>query len=116
MRDPADREIRLALWKLHVLHHAERMPIYGLWMLRELEQHGHRLSPGTLYPLLARLVANGWLRVLPGSARAKARRAYRLTPRGRRLLRTLRAEVTELYEELVLGKEPHHEPPRRRQR
>lgn len=114
-RDPADREIRLAFCKLHILHHAERAPIYGLWMMRELDEHGHRLSPGTLYPLLSRLEANGWLSVQEGR-RTKARRAYRITPAGRRLLRKLRAEVTELYRELVLGEEPTHDEPKNRRR
>jgi PadR family transcriptional regulator, regulatory protein PadR len=112
MRDPADREIRLAFWKLHVLHHAERQPVWGLWMLRELEEHGHHLSPGTLYPLLARLERNGWLRASPGD-RAKARRSYRTTAAGKRLLRRLRAEITELYREVVLGEQPRPRAPRR---
>jgi PadR family transcriptional regulator PadR len=112
-RDPADREFRLAFCKLHILHHAARAPIYGLWMMRELEEHGHRLSPGTLYPLLARLEANGWLSVEEGET-AKARRAYRITPTGRRLLRKLRTEVTELYRELVLGEEPDHGEPKKK--
>jgi DNA-binding PadR family transcriptional regulator len=107
MRDPADREIRLAFWKLHVLHHADRAPVYGLWMLRELEEHGHRLSPGTLYPMLARMETNGWLRSDAGDG-PKARRSYRITPAGRRLLRALREEVTELHREVVLGREPRH--------
>ena len=114
-KDPADREFRLAFCKLHILHHAERAPIYGLWMMRELEEHGHRLSPGTLYPLLARLEENGWLSA-PAAERAKARRAYRITPAGRRLLRKLRGEVTELYRELVLGEEPEHDEPEKRRR
>ena len=45
---------RCGPWKLHI-HHGERAPIYGLWIMRELEEHGHRLSPGTLYPLLSRV-------------------------------------------------------------
>jgi DNA-binding PadR family transcriptional regulator len=114
-RDPADREFRLAFCKLHILHHAERAPIYGLWMMRELEEHGHRLSPGTLYPLLARLAGNGWLSAKEGE-RAKGRRAYRITPAGRRLLRRLREEVMELYRELVLGEEPVHDEPGMRRR
>jgi hypothetical protein len=62
MRDPIDRWFRLAAWKLHVLHHATEGPVFGLWMLEELAEHGHHLSPGTLYPLLSRMEAHGWLR------------------------------------------------------
>lgn len=76
-------------------------------MLQELAEHGHVLSPGTLYPMLARMERNGWLRS-DAKGNAKERKNYRITPKGRRLLRKLRAEVEELYRELVLGEEPEH--------
>ncbi|HEX9642174.1 MAG TPA: PadR family transcriptional regulator [Candidatus Krumholzibacteria bacterium] len=107
MASPEDREFRLAFCKLHVLHHAAKGPIYGLWMLQELAEHGHLLSPGTLYPLLTRMEKNGWLRSRSEGG-AKERRDYRITPAGRKLLKQLRAEVEELYRELVLGEEPEH--------
>jgi DNA-binding PadR family transcriptional regulator len=113
MAQPADREIRLAFWKLHVLHHATRRPVYGLWLLEELAEHGHRLSPGTLYPILERMERNGWLRSTPG-ARVNARRNYRITAEGRRLLRELRADVDELHREVVLGIEPERAKAHRR--
>lgn len=100
MQDPADREFRLTFWKLHVLHHAAEGPVYGLWMLQELASHGHEVSPGTLYPLLARMEAHGWLRADP-TATSKARKNYRITASGRRLLHTLRREIAELHRELV---------------
>jgi len=105
MVDPADREIRLALWKLHILHHAERGPVYGLWLLEELSEHGHRLSPGTLYPILERMERNGWIRSKT-PRRANARKDYRITAAGRRILDRLRTDVDELHRELVLGIEP----------
>ncbi|NJE79643.1 helix-turn-helix transcriptional regulator, partial [Thermococcus sp. GR4] len=37
---------------LHVLHHAEREPITGSFMMEELKRHGYHISPGTIYPLL----------------------------------------------------------------
>jgi DNA-binding PadR family transcriptional regulator len=108
MAHPVDREIRLALWKLHILHHATRRPVYGLWLLGELAEHGHRLSPGTLYPALARMEKNGWLARAGDAPHARARRPFRITSEGRRVLKMLRREVSELYEELVLGREPEH--------
>jgi DNA-binding PadR family transcriptional regulator len=108
MSHPVDREIRLALWKLHILHHATRRPVYGLWLLEELAQHGHRLSPGTLYPALARMEKNGWLARTGDAPHARARQTFRITSEGRRVLKMLRREVSELYEELVLGREPEH--------
>jgi DNA-binding PadR family transcriptional regulator len=108
MSDPADREVRLALWKLHILHHATRRPVYGLWLLDELRAHGHRPSPGTLYPILERMERNGWLRST-SPRHANARKNYRITAGGRRILRKLRADVVELHRELVLGIESKHE-------
>jgi len=107
MSSPEDREIRLAFCKLHVLYHAAKGPIYGLWMLKELAEHGHMVSPGTLYPLLARMEKNGWLRSRSQGG-AKERKDFHITPSGRRLLKQLRGEVEELYRELVLGEEPEH--------
>jgi DNA-binding PadR family transcriptional regulator len=100
MKDPIQREILLAFWKCHVLHHAEAGPVYGLWLLEELAEHGHRLSPGTLYPMLARMERNGWLRARPGAG-GNARKNYDITPEGRRLLARLRKHIDELHRELV---------------
>jgi len=101
----ADREIRLGIWKIHILHHAEAREVWGTWLLEELAEHGHALSPGTLYPALARMERNGWLRRTGTAPHARARQTFRVTPEGRRLLKELRREVTELYEEVVLGLE-----------
>jgi DNA-binding PadR family transcriptional regulator len=89
--------------------------VYGLWLLEELAEHGHRLSPGTLYPILKRMERNGWLRST--SARpANARKNYRITAAGRRVLKQLRSDVDELHRELVLGIEPEPAADRRRRR
>ncbi len=105
MQDAVNREIRLAFWKLHVLHHASRGPIYGLWLLEELAAHGHRLSPGTLYPILSRMERNSWLCASPAES-PKGRKNYRITAEGRRVLARLRSEIEELHREIVLGIEP----------
>lgn len=106
MLSAADREIRLGIWKIHILHHAASREVWGLWLLEELAEHGHQLSPGTLYPALARMEENGWLTRRKSGKHPRARQLYRITPGGRALLRTLRREVTELYQEVVLGDHP----------
>ena len=108
MISAADREIRLGIWKVHILHHAEAREVWGTWLLEELAEHGHTLSPGTLYPALARMERNGWLRRTGSARHARARQTFRLTPTGKRLLEELRREVTELYEEVVLDVETKH--------
>jgi DNA-binding PadR family transcriptional regulator len=116
MLSAADREIRLGIWKIHILHHADAHEVWGTWLLEELAQHGHLLSPGTLYPALARMERNGWLRRMGKARHARARQPLRITPAGRRLLAALRREVAELYDEVVLGHEPAQERSRRRKK
>jgi len=104
MADHISREIHLAFWKIHLLHHAQERPIYGLWLLEELRRHGFQVSPGTLYPLLARMEQQGWLRTgrrVAVGASPKARREYRLTSKGARVLESLRRQVNELHREVV---------------
>src|SRR5579883_3078811 len=101
MGDPLAREVLLAFWKIHILHHAAAGPIYGLWMIEELAEHGYHLSPGTLYPLLQRMERNGWLKSTQPE-QPNSRRNFQITPEGRAVLERLRQQVTELYNEVVL--------------
>ncbi|MBI3263712.1 MAG: helix-turn-helix transcriptional regulator [Acidobacteria bacterium] len=102
MRDPVAREFLLAFWKIHILHHANQPGVYGQWMLDELQRHGYRLSPGTLYPMLSRMERRGWLRA-SAPKRSKAPRVYRLTPLGRDVLARVRASLGELFREVDVG-------------
>jgi PadR family transcriptional regulator PadR len=99
MTDPVAREFLLAFWKIHILHHAEEQGVYGQWMLEELQRHGYRLSPGTLYPLLARMARRGWLRATEPE-RSRDARVYRITPAGAEVLQRLRASLAELQHEV----------------
>jgi DNA-binding PadR family transcriptional regulator len=100
VRDPIAREFLLAFWKIHILHHAaDGRGVYGQWMLEELHHHGYRLSPGTLYPILARMAQRGWLRATEPE-RSKGARVYHLTPRGQDVLGQLRRALDELYGEV----------------
>ena len=96
------REILLAFWKVHILHHAAEGPVFGQWLIQELYRHGYAISPGTLYPLLKRMQRNGWLccEVAPGGG-PRARRSYTLTPRGREVLDIVREKVEELRREVL---------------
>jgi PadR family transcriptional regulator PadR len=97
-------EILPNFWKAHILHDAEAEPVHGKWILTELRRHGYRNSGGTLYPSLR------WrerLRSLKGKAvyrgGRRARRDYRLTAEGRKVLGLILEQVRELYEEMVMG-------------
>jgi PadR family transcriptional regulator PadR len=105
MRDPVIREFLLGFWKIHILYHAETDGVYGQWMLEELRRHGYHLSPGTLYPILARMEQHGWLRATEPD-RSKAARVYRLTAGGAEVLRRIRESLGELSVEVGGTRKP----------
>ena len=100
MADPVIREFLLTFWKIHILHHAEEHGLYGQWMLEELRRHGYRLSPGTLYPLLARMAERGWLRA-EKPRKARDARVYHITAEGAHVLQRLRVSLAELKNEVT---------------
>ena len=98
----AKREILLSFWKVHILHHADEAPLHGQWVVHELRRHGYEISAGTLYPLLKRMERIGWLRCSVGGSGRRARRNYRLTAEGKKVLALIREQIKELYEEIVV--------------
>ncbi len=96
------REVLLSFWKVHILHHAAQRSVYGQWIMEELRQHHYNISPGTVYPLIRRMERNGWLKRASANVRGvHARREYRLTREGARILDLLRERIAELYREVV---------------
>lgn len=95
-------DVFLAFVRIHLLHHAAEEPFYGMAMLDELQHHGYRLSPGTLYPILHSLEKAGYLSVERVVVDGKARKYYRITDDGRAALEEVKPKLRELVEE-VLG-------------
>jgi DNA-binding PadR family transcriptional regulator len=91
--------------KLHVLHHASEQAIYGLWLIEELEEHGYRVSPGTLYPLLHSLEQSGTLKSYSKIFGGKIRKYYSITPKGNRLLLKAKQQLAELVDEIFEGED-----------
>jgi DNA-binding PadR family transcriptional regulator len=87
--------------KLHVLHHASDQPVYGLWLIEELAEHGYRVSPGTLYPLLHSLEQSELLKSYNEVYEGKIRRYYRITALGRRQLKKAKLQLLELMGEIL---------------
>jgi DNA-binding PadR family transcriptional regulator len=101
------RELFTGLIRIHVLVHASHEPIFGLAMMEELEHHGHRIGPGTLYPLLHGMERGGLLKSDLRNVTGRRRRVYRITAAGRKALEKARVMVDELHHEL------HEEHPRK---
>jgi PadR family transcriptional regulator, regulatory protein PadR len=87
--------------KLHVLHHASEQPVYGLWLIEELAEHGYHVSPGTLYPLLHSLEQSELLKSYNEVHDGKIRRYYKITPNGRRQLKKAKLQLIELMREIL---------------
>jgi PadR family transcriptional regulator, regulatory protein PadR len=95
-----DKDLYSGLIRLHILHHAVKEPIFGLWMVDELARHGYKMSTGTLYPLLHGLERKGYLRSHVTRDGRTSRRIYQATPLGKRALKAAMGKVRELFGEL----------------
>jgi DNA-binding PadR family transcriptional regulator len=71
--------------------------------MEELEHHGYRIGPGTLYPLLHGLERAGLLKSTLKNVGGRRRRIYRITAAGKTALAAAKAKVDELHEELHEG-------------
>jgi PadR family transcriptional regulator PadR len=87
--------------RLHILHHAAEMEIYGQWMIDELARHGYRLSPGTLYPMLHAMEKKGYLVSRVQRQGRTARKLYRATKLGRAGLALAKVRVREFTGEAI---------------
>lgn len=95
------REVDLAFIKIHILYHAAKDEVYGVGLIEELARHGYGLSPGTLYPTLAKMVRLGLLTFKCRTVNHKQRKYYRITPDGLAQLERVKSKIVELYEEVV---------------
>ena len=99
--DALVRGIFLAFVRVHLLHHADQGEIYGAEMITELARHGYKIGPGTMYPTLHSLQAQGYLTENRRVVGGKARKYYRITDQGRAALDILRPKVRELVGEVL---------------
>ena len=86
---------------LHILHHAQKEPIYGSWMLEELAEHGYKLSPGTLYPILHSLEKENLLVSFDENVDGKIRKYYKTTVEGDSELLEAQRYLRELIGEVI---------------
>jgi DNA-binding PadR family transcriptional regulator len=89
------RDMVQGLVRLRVLHAAAAGPVSGVELTRDLAAVGHKISPGTLYPLLHQMEKKGWVKSSGKTVKGKRRRYYRLTKKGRAQLADALAEVRQ---------------------
>ncbi|MGL4914572.1 MAG: PadR family transcriptional regulator [Romboutsia sp.] len=101
MKNQIIKKIFNGMIYIHILHHASKEPIYGLWMMEELEEHGYHISPGTLYPILKGMVEEGLLLKEEKNVDGKIRKYYFATQEGKNLLKDLKEKLKELTENII---------------
>ncbi|EHR79840.1 PadR family transcriptional regulator [Thermococcus litoralis DSM 5473] len=98
------RRVLLGFMGLHILHHASKEPITGAFMMKELESHGYKVSPGTLYPLLQKMEKMRLLKSRWEVQNGKRVRLYEIPQEGLEVLEEGKKKVKELCRE-ILGDE-----------
>ncbi len=98
-----DRELLKGATETLVLATLDRHPCHGYELIERLRRRSEgifQFGEGTLYPLLYKLEARGWIEGKWETGTGKRRRrVYRVTPRGRRQL----VQRTEQWQDLVRG-------------
>lgn len=87
--------------KIHVLHHCLKEEIYGAWMIEELEEHGYKISPGSLYPMLRNMETKGLISSRQEQDGKVMRKYYRITPKGKKELAEAKIKLKELIGEIL---------------
>ncbi|HZG72288.1 MAG TPA: PadR family transcriptional regulator [Chondromyces sp.] len=100
MEDKVLRKLFLGFIHIHILHHAKEHPIFGLWMLEELREHGYQMSSGTLYPILHTMEKDGLLLREDRKVDGKIRKYYTTTEKGNLVLEEARKKAYELFKEI----------------
>src|SRR5258705_6324187 len=91
-----DQDLYGGLIRLHILHHAAKKPVFGLWFIEELARHGYKLSPATLYPLLHGLGEKGYFHSIKEREGKSLPRLSQRTPFRRQALVAARQKVNAL--------------------
>ncbi|MPM47979.1 hypothetical protein SDC9_94700 [bioreactor metagenome] len=100
MSEKVLRKLFLGFISIHILHHAAKEGIYGLWMIEELKRHSYHISAGTLYPILNGMERDGLLVSAEENVEGKIRKYYRTTPYGEEVLKEARGRAYELFKEM----------------
>jgi DNA-binding PadR family transcriptional regulator len=82
-------------------------------LIEELKRHGYDLGPGTLYPMLHAMEAEGLVSMEERVVAGKRRKYYTATEAGHRALTEAREKIGELVDEVLDGRGPARllEPP-----
>jgi DNA-binding PadR family transcriptional regulator len=98
-QNASDSEKPLSEPVLMILAALARGPHHGYLLMREIERLSDgrvRLSTGTMYGALRRLLEAGWIAAIELADQSRDKQAYRLTADGRRRLAAEQARLEQL--------------------
>jgi len=95
------RNFFIGFVRIHILYHASKEPVYGLWLINELARHGYRLSPGTLYPILSKMEKDRLIKSRKKVVNGKVRKYYTITKKGEKGLDKVKEKIRELVKEVI---------------
>ncbi len=99
-----DGELRIEnMVYINILLSLLNRPSHGYEILKNAEETlGHRLSASHVYPFLRRLKNKGYVEIVEKGPRKK--KAYRLTPEGRKFVRRMLGKFSNLLELFLSSK------------
>lgn len=100
-----EKKLYLGFLNIHILYHASKKPIYGVWMIDELNHHGYKVGASHIYPLLKDMTTEGLLSIVGKNEHGRIRKYYFITAKGKLLLEDLEQKVKELSSEISINKE-----------
>lgn len=92
------RDLYLGFVRVYILYHASPEPAYDRWLIDELAQHGYKLSPSRLHSIIYGLEEGKLLSSYEEVSDGKARKYYKATAAGRRVLKAAQTMVRELMQ------------------
>ena len=100
MKSKLIRDLFLGFIRIHILHHAQKEPVYGSEFKNELKKHGYDISYGTLYPIFHKLEKDGYIISEKEKVKGKIRKYYSITKKGEQILKEAKLKANELVNEL----------------
>ncbi|QEN03654.1 PadR family transcriptional regulator [Thiospirochaeta perfilievii] len=100
MRNKVPKKMLLGFMQIHILIQAKKKPFFGLWMIEQLNSYGYQISPGTIYPLLAKMEESELLKKETRLENGKNRNYYSITTEGDGVLAIAKEKAMFLFNEL----------------
>lgn len=100
MKKKIPKKLLLGFMQIHILIQAKKEPFFGLQMIEEFNKAGYRLSPGTFYPILAKMEKENLIKKESRVVNGKSRNYYGITDEGLEVLYIAKEKAIPLFKEL----------------